>query len=389
MTGARGVAPDLAWLLEVLWSRDAVAEQGPDALAMRVIPSAGRARALVPLDREVAARGLRAGGGTRSRRVQRTRSLAAALVRVGVFRDRIWIGADDPLRRTIEEIVAAGPLHLACAVRSPGSFRKPVIQVARADGHVVAYAKVAWNAVTAANVHAEHGALVALEASGERRVRAPRAIGLGEHRGFPLLLTEPMPPQLRRYDPVGPPPDPRVSLAIGPLVPGAAMPDPIGARLRRRLAATGEDNLVEVRDATTQLLEALGDRTAAVPAGAWHGDWSPWNLGWVGDELWAWDWEYCRPDTPIGLDIPHLLFQRRFIADRAPLDRAFADAAAGSAEPLSALGYGAADRPTVHAVHVAEIALRYLEAATLGVAANPRFVAGAIPALGGAIDAIT
>jgi hypothetical protein len=310
------------------------------------------------------------------------------LVRAGVFHDQVWIRADDPLHRTIEEIVGVERVHLACSVRIPGPFRKPVVQVARADGRVVAYAKVAWNAVTAANVHAEHAALVALEAAGERRVRAPRAFALAEHRGLPMLVTEAMPPHLRRYDPTGPPPDPGVSLAIAPLVQGAAVPDPVGARLRHRLAATRDGDLVEVRRATTQLVEALGDRTAVLPAGAWHGDWSPWNLGWVGGELWAWDWEYCRPDAPVGLDVPHLLFQRRFIADRAPVDRAFADAVAGAASPLSGLGYGPEDRPTVYAVHVAEIALRYLEAATLGVAANPRFVAGAVPALHAAIEAI-
>ena len=129
-----------------------------------------------------------------------------------------------------------------------------------------------------------------------------------------------------------------------------------------------------------------GQRTAQLPAGAWHGDWSPWNLGWVHQRLWAWDWEYCRTDVPIGLDVPHFAFQRRFIAAREPLERAFAEARDTTAEALSRLGYHPADRATIHAVHVAEVAIRYLEADALGVAPNPRFVEGAAAALRAAAD---
>jgi hypothetical protein len=39
-------------------------------------------------------------------------------------------------------------------------------------------------------------------------------------------------------------------------------------------------------------------------------------------------------------------------------------------------------------VHVAEVSLRYLEAEAAGVAANPRFLAGAAEALRAATDAL-
>ena len=101
----------------------------------------------------------------------------------------------------------------------------------------------------------------------------------------------------------------------------------------------------------------------------------------MGDRLWAWDWEYCRTDVPVGLDVPHFAFQRRFIGAREPLERAFAEARDTTAEALSRLGYPPEDRATIHAVHVAELAIRYLEADALGVAPNPRFVEGAAAAL--------
>ena len=67
---------------------------------------------------------------------------------------------------------------------------------------------------------------------------------------------------------------------------------------------------------------------------------------------------------------------------------AFAAARSASAASLSALGYDAAARSVLHAVHVAEVSLRYLEAEAAGVTANPRFIAGAVPALRAAADAL-
>jgi hypothetical protein len=380
--------PNLAWLLDVVWGpalRDGAID---GASAYRVIPSARRARMLVPADDAVATVALRAGGGTRSPRAQRARSIAAMLLRTGAFRDRVWVEPDDPLRAEIAGACGVEAVLLACAVRRPSPFRKPMLQVLTHDGRVIAYAKVAWNAVTAANVAAEHVALAGLHAHRTDRVAAPVPIALVEHRGFPLLLTEPMPERLRRYDRTEPPPDPAVALAVSRVLGASAGPDPIGARLRARLAATAPTDLATVHAGTTALLDALGSAGAGLSPGAWHGDWSPWNLGWVEERLWAWDWEYCRADVPVGLDAPHFVFQRRFIGDRAPLERAFTDAAAGAAPALAALGYGPAERAIVHAVHVAEVALRYLEAASTGVAANPRFVAGAERALRGAIDGL-
>jgi hypothetical protein len=263
-----------------------------------------------------------------------------------------------------------------------------VLQVVGSGG-VVAYAKVAWNAVTAANVAAEHRALLGLRGATASALAGPQPFALLVHRGFPLLLTRPMPEELRRFDGARDRVDPDVARVIASLGTPSAGDDPIGGRLRSRLRAATDGSLGTVVPAVERLLDAIGSRAASIPAGAWHGDLSPWNLGWVGARLWAWDWEYCRTDVPVGLDLPHLAFQRAFIGDRTPLAEAFAQARATTAEALSRLGYEPPDRATIHAVHVAEIAIRYLEAATIGVSANPRFVEGADEALAAAADQLS
>jgi hypothetical protein len=383
----RAPDPDLAWLLGVLWTSGGleVSEQrSPGATAYVVVPGRRGARAIVPADAAAAKAALLAAAGTRSQTAQRARALVAQLVRAGLLRHRLYIDADDPLRGAIAEAVGER-VELASAVRAPGPFRKPVLQVVGARG-VVAYAKVAWNTVTAANVAAEHRALSALGAQADPALSGPEPIAMLDHRGYPALLTRPMPPALRRFDPGSDAVDPAIARLVGRLAAPSAGDDPVGGRLRSRLRATTGGSLDAIASRVAALVDAIGSRTARLPAGAWHGDWSPWNLGWVGDRLWAWDWEYCRTDVPIGLDLPHFAFQHRFIGAREPLARAFAEARDTTAEALSRLGYPPEDRATIHAVHVAEVAIRYLEADALGVAPNPRFVEGAAAALDAAAD---
>ncbi len=376
--------PNLSWLLDAVWGTDP--ETGARGTSYRVIPNTRRARMLVPDDDTIAVAALRAGAGTRSPRAQRARSLATLGLRAGVFRDRVRMPADDLLSHAIAEACGVPAVWLAAAIRRPSPFRKPVLQVLTPDARVIAYAKVAWNDLTAANVRAEHTALTAL--AGAERIAAPEPIALLEHRGFPLLLTRPMPEDLQRYARHEPPSDPRVSTTIARVLATSAGPDPIGVRLRQRLAATAGSDLTTLAASTQGLVDALGARATSLQAGAWHGDWSPWNLGWANGRLWAWDWEYCRPDVPLGLDVPHFLFQRHFIGDRAPVDRAFRESAQAAAPLLAALGYDATARATVGAVHVAEISVRYLEVSSLGIAANPRFLAGAEHAIRDAIDGL-
>jgi hypothetical protein len=396
MTPTRQPGANLTWLLDTVWGQPGSGWtlEEPSAgspASFVVVPNLRRARALLPDTKRGARAALLAGGSTRGARARRRRAVAAALFGSGVdrlvFRDRIWIVGEDPLRTAIQEALGGQPVTLAATVRPPGPFRKPVVSVVTPHGQVIAYAKVAWNAVTGSNVAAEYAALKGLAALGDDAVSAPRPAALLEHKGFPVVLTHAMPPSLRRYAAPAPP-EATVSRVVARVLGTSATgTDPVGERLRGRLTAMrAAAALPMVAEAASDLVEALGSRTEALPSGAWHGDWSAWNLGWEGERLWAWDWEYCRPDAPIGMDIPHFTFQQRFIVDRSPLPDAFGAARIAAAAPLSVLGYDADARAAVHAVHAADIALRYLEAEVLGVAANPRFVTGAGAALRAATE---
>ena len=400
--------PDLVWLCEVLWGglpgvRVVLGDGPPGARVLEryaVVPSTTRPRMLLPVVGRAAWAAAKGGRATRSPSASRQRVAAGLAARAGVGRaafDRLTVlVTDDPgvvedglagaLGRTVGQEVL-----LAVNVRPPSPYRKPVAQAVTSDGRVLAYAKISCNDLTAANVEAEARALVA--AAEIRAVRAPALLALTAWRERPVLVTAPMPATLRRLDPRRSVPPPAATGAVAGLFGISQMPygsGPIRARLVARFGDARESGaLPEVAGALGDLLDAA-DACGGVPltVGAWHGDWSPWNLAWQGSQLWAWDWEYARADVPLGLDLPHFGFQTAFIGARRGLAVSFGSARTAAAAGLGALGVEGAARELTFALHVAEVALRYLEAEAQGVEANPRFVQEAVPVLRAEADRV-
>ena len=239
-----------------------------------------------PRTRVGARAALRAGAGARSSGSRRSRALAARVAgsplgRVA-FRDRFRVVGEDPLLDAVAAALGDGPIAFAAAVRRPGPFRKPVLQAVTPDGRVVAYAKVAWNDVTAANVGAEHAALTALatrRAPGASRPDADRAARASRVPGAPDAADARDAPALRRRR--RPPPAP-VSRAVAALrLASGSEHDPIGVRLRARFAAAPAPALPHVTQAVGALLDGLRLRarpicrrapgTATGRPGTWDG----------------------------------------------------------------------------------------------------------------------
>ena len=78
------------------------------------------------------------------------------------------------LRRHLAETLAAGRVELAVRIGATRPNGKPVVQVSRPDGRVLAYAKVGWNDLTRPLVAAEAEALRGAGRPGEAD-RAPSA----------------------------------------------------------------------------------------------------------------------------------------------------------------------------------------------------------------------
>jgi hypothetical protein len=397
--------PDLRWLVEVLWGglegisvtlRQPTAGRVLERYA--VVPSARRPRLLLPLDRRAAWAIALDAPATRSRGAALQRVAAGVAARSGFlpFRDRLSVVADpaaDPASTIAARIATAlgTPVTLGVNVRPPGPYRKPVLAVAGPGGRLLAYAKVGWNAPTAENVEAEASVLRAIAAAdGRRPFFAPEILGAFRWRDRPVVVTRPLPAGLRRYDARTGAPSIEITRRVASLfATGEATygDGPIRPRLRRRAAALPADEATVAE--LGALLETL-DRLAGtrLPFGGWHGDWSPWNLADGPDGLWIWDWEYARPDVPLGLDVAHFHFQVAFVRERRGLAVSLERAHTAAAASLERLGLDPQARSLARAVHVAELALRSGEAQALGAPANPRFAAEVVPVLRSAAQRI-
>ena len=386
---------DLRWVVSVLWGdvegvRVRLGDPEPGERVLHdlvVVPDARRPRLLVPRDARAARAAVAAGASTRgpSSRLGRAAAALALATPAGraVFRDRLVVVADEPERRTVGDLLSdalATPVLLTVNVRPPSPARKPVLQVLDRGGSVIAYAKVAWHPVSDANVAAETRFLRAVASAGDLGVGAPVPLVELEHRGHPVLVTEPMPAGIRRLGSGAGPPEAAITRRVASLF--GLREEPVGGgaavrRLRDRLAAVPSGDGAVHAD-VEGLLDALdGGTDVGVPVGSWHGDWSPWNLGRHDGRLWAWDWEYARGDVPLGLDVAHFGFQVAFVADRRRLGDAFDRARAVAEGPLAELGLDVGSRSVVHAIHVAEVSVRYLESRAMGVEPPTRFTADA------------
>jgi hypothetical protein len=399
-----GASADLRWLAGVLWGGlEGVRVVRGDAPAAReryvAVPTASAARMLLPADTRAIVAALRAGNGLRPARVRAAREATALTARLAgrtLMRDRFAVlAADDEAADRLPSSVigrAVGrEVVLGVNVRPPTPSRKPVAQLLdRRTGELVAYAKLAWSSLTDANIVAEADALEAIAAAGGS-LRVPAVIHRGTFRGHSVVVTAPMPSDMRPWprDRGAPPPTITAEVATaGGLTherfADSACRGTLEASVR---AARGMDppsgEVGALADALDVLLEALGAAFGDVelPFGWWHGDWSPWNLGLAQGRVWAWDWEYARPGVPYGIDLPHYHFQTAFILQRQPLSAAFTAASDHGGPLLRALGLVGAQVRAALAVHAALVGARYLDAAVAGAAPNPRVTREGGPAL--------
>jgi hypothetical protein len=113
------------------------------------------------------------------------------------------------------------------------------------------------------------------------------------------------------------------------------------------------------------LLEAL-DALAATGGcaglafGAWHGDWSPWNMASTTGGLLVWDWERFATGVPVGFDALHHWLQSEVGPQHRDPLAAAADVFEHAAPLLAPFGIDVAHARLTAALYLADVATRYL-----------------------------
>lgn len=342
------------------------------------IPSAARARILVPTDAVGATRGaLRNYQRLRRWRPRSVRFAARQAARfTPPMADHVAVQSRAQSKpptfplAAIAEALGRSALYASIGVRT-GANRKATLQLVDDHGSPVGYAKLAWNDATAEGIRTEASNLE--PADGQARIaRAPTLLSSGHIAGHPYLVSSPMPASVASPGRHEPPPTPLELASLCPLHRRALARDTghfnaLGGRIERVLAGSTVDR--NLGAAMRDIVDDITKAKALLPvAERWHGDLAHWNTARDSDgRLWCWDWESAEPDVVAGLDALHWAFSRERQSaggiGRESLDRA-TDAAATH---LWANGTSRSDWPIVAGVYALTVAER---AATLAARAG-------------------
>ena len=350
--------------------------------AYLVLPRASNPRLLVPLGSpQAAGSALRRNHDATSRKARLARAALGVGLRFGLTQqvaDRVDVFVDptlSPAERSrhvltehLRDIFGRRDLEMAVILGVPRLNRKPVLQVLASDGAVVGYVKAAWNDLTSGLVRNEARVLADLAGAKPTTFTPPAFVAAGPWGDLELIAATAL-PNAARPDPaqiLDPP------MAVIAEIAGlwgrstARLADsPYWAGVRERLDRRASSDVLQ---RAVDWIERRHGHTD-IAFGAWHGDFTPWNMARLGGTTYLWDWERSAP-APAGLDLLHFLFQGvcRF-EGKAPA-AAIERCSERLASLLPALDVEAGTERALWSLYRLELLLRYDEARMTGVLAR-------------------
>jgi len=237
--------------------------------------------------------------------------------------------------------------------------RKPVLQLLTPRGEAAGFAKISVNPLTRDLIRAERAALDTLADQDFRELTVPRVLHHGQWQGREVLIMNALPVWRRRK-----------ALRPGQLAAAMTELGAVGGRGRGPL--TGSDYLARLRSrleasqpgpdraALGAALDVLAAAGPELSFGAWHGDWTGWNMASTAGGLLVWDWERFDLGVPAGFDPLHYRLQSDVVRRRRPPAEAAAACVRDAAACLAPFGVPAAEAHLVAILYLAELSARYL-----------------------------
>ena len=103
--------------------------------------------------------------------------------------------------------------------------------------------------------------------------------------------------------------------------------------------------------------ERMGE---ALELGAWHGDWTPWNMTATTEGLLVWDWERFGTEVPVGFDPLHYRLQAAIVRDGKDPRSAVGDLLTMCGPLLYGFGVPGGSARTTTLLYLIDLAARYL-----------------------------
>jgi len=234
----------------------------------------------------------------------------------------------------------------AVSLGTPGSDRKPVIQIQDGAGVVAGYAKVGWNEATNGRMKNEADTLRRFAAESFDNFNIPEVMDAGDWRGRYVTVLSPPEGELggapealsETYVSV------LKELAGYNLTAHRLKESPFWAAAKKKLKAVSSNyyrNILEQK--VVPLVEGkYGDRV--LPFHQSHGDFAPWNAYLADGRLFLYDWEHSSPYSPAGRDLFHFITQTNFLLEnknsyelyKSALNETYNDLAGGYWEKIEA-----------------------------------------------------
>ena len=334
------------------------AEPSPDAaIELLPVPNARAARMLVPDSRLATSASLRRYSSALSSRESLTRTAAAWVAQLaGPARlfggTRLVVhGGHDSITDHLAGVLGQA-VTVALTIGGERVNRKPVLHVFDATGRPLAFTKVGISPETRALVEHEAEALDTLHGR-VRDIEIPGLIALTTWRGHPVTTMSALPTTIaRKHDDRAPLSQmAQLSLSRGHST----------MRLTRspQWARVSESSMGELFGEELQQIESAANAVGELVIGAWHGDWTTWNMsrGRAG-KLRLWDFERFEEGAVHGLDAFH------YFVNSATRSMGSSDTVIlrGMSAALAAVG-GGRRQELIGSIYLAAICARYQESA--------------------------
>jgi thymidylate kinase len=215
----------------------------------------------------------------------------------------------------LKKLLKLKNLDFAISLGTPGPHRKPVIQINKREGVIAGYAKVGWNEATNSLVKNEADTLQNLSVKSFDSFDTPSVLHTDRWHGrYVTILSTPEGNLL-------PAPDALNCMymnVVNDLVDLNILSMPIR---ESAFWANFLNRVKRVRNSYYRnILEQKGIPwietslcNMPLPFHTSHGDLAPWNAYIKDGKLFLYDWEYSRPDAPVGWDLFHFTTQTNFL----------------------------------------------------------------------------
>jgi hypothetical protein len=357
------------------------------------LPSASRPRLLTPLGGAPAAAALGQFNDSMTQAARLRKWAVGQTLRLGAGglrrRHQVAVAGNTPrpeldlLGSVLPEMIGERVVFAVMigAGRRPNA--KPVLQLLRPDGRVLAYAKVGWNDLTRSLIANEAGTLASWQDRPPETFAVPRPVGSATWNGLSILLVSPVPHRVLRRGQRNAAPPARSVLEVAALG-GIEELELANAPMVSRLTAeAGRLADPPARDVAISAIASVIDRNGhrKVAVGTAHGDWGPWNMSRVGGTLHVWDWERTAGGVPVGTDILHLHFQTSALGSRRSVRTTTSMTLAEARGQLAELGVDPAVHGSLMDLYLVELLLRLAAGRSAGVAIRQELLAGVLGVL--------